>query len=84
MERRIDKRLLRELKNEYQPNYKDAGTCFRTKNGERINRSKFKNAKDAQEQLNSLKHIGVVKKEYEVYKCPECNMWHIGLKEWSI
>jgi hypothetical protein len=82
MERRINKKLLKELKNEYRPHYTDAGTCLRIKDGQHINRSRFKTAQYAQDQLNSLKYIGVVKFEYEVYKCPVCQMWHFGLKEW--
>ena len=63
---------------------KDVGTCLRYKGKQQIFRSKFKNPKDAQEQLDTLKNIGVVTDSaYEVYRCPECHQWHFGLKEWS-
>jgi len=46
-------------------------------------RSKFKTAKDAQNYFEKLLSIGVINPSYVVYKCPECHMWHVGLKEWS-
>jgi len=63
--------------------YKDVGTCLRYKGKQRIFRSKFKTSLDAQEHLDMLKRLRVVNLLYEVYKCPECHLWHFGLKEWA-
>ena len=85
MKQKISKRLMDdEMKGApIKPNYKDVGTCLRQKGDIQINRSKFKTAKDAQEQYDKLLSIGVVKTTYVVYKCPECHLWHFGLKEWA-
>jgi hypothetical protein len=62
---------------------KDIGTCLRYKNGIQIFRSKYKNQKDAQDELDKLLYIGVVNTSHIVYKCPECKLWHVGSKEWA-
>ena len=36
-----------------------------------------------QNYFEKLLSIGVINPSYVVYKCPECHMWHVGLKEWS-
>lgn len=81
MKEKLSKRLLKEDMSNFK--YKDVGTCFRKKGSQAINRSKFKNAQDAQDQLTSLLNIGVVNPSFVVYQCPECHMWHFGLHEWS-
>lgn len=63
--------------------YKDIGTCLRDNGEKQIYRSKFKTSEDAQEQLDRLNRLGVINPNYEVYKCPDCRLWHFGLKEWS-
>ena len=65
------------------PDYRDVGTCLRYKGEEQIFRSKFKSPEDAQAQLDSLRRLNVINPTYEVYKCPECGMWHFGKKEWT-
>lgn len=80
----MDKRkLIKEEMTNFKPTYKDVGTCLRYRGKQQIFRSKFKTAQDAQEQLDKLRRINVVNPTYEVYKCPECHMWHFGLKEWA-
>lgn len=72
-----------EMTRPIKPDNKDVGTCLRYKGKEQIFRSKFKNAKDAQEQFEKLKRLGVTHNDYVVYKCPECGLWHFGKKEWE-
>lgn len=62
---------------------KDLGVCARPMNGDTLYRTKFKNSEDAQGHLDMLKRLDVVDTSYEVYECPECHLWHFGLKEWS-
>jgi len=62
---------------------KDIGTCLRQIGKLQINRSKYKNAKDAQDKLDELLAIEVINKDYVVYKCPTCHTWHMGLKKWE-
>lgn len=82
--RMLKKELRSQAKNnEFKPNYKDTGVCLRIFRKEQITRSKFRNEKDAQEFLHSLRSINVVNLKYVTYKCPECHTWHIGLKEWE-
>ena len=78
------KKLIEDEMTSVKPNYKDVGTCLRQKGEMQIYRSKFKNAKDAQDNLDMLKRLGVIDDPtYRVYKCPACSMWHFGLKEWA-
>jgi len=79
---KISEHLIKKELTTLKPN-KDVGTCLRRKNGVTIYRSKYKTSQDAQEQLQSLLSIGVISPLCEVYKCPVCHMWHIGLKEWA-
>ena len=62
---------------------KDIGTCLRLSENKHINRSKYKNAKDAKEQLDILIGLEVINLSNVVYKCPICNSFHVGLKEWE-
>jgi len=87
MKEKLSKKLLDEhkemIKNIYKPDYRDVGTCLRQVGSQQINRSKFRNEGDAQRQLDSLRILDVVNKNFVTYKCPACHMWHIGLKEWG-
>jgi len=76
-------KIREEMGRPIKPDYRDVGTCLRYKGDEQIFRSKFKNAEDAQNQYNRLLNINVVDPTFEVYKCPECGMWHFGKKEWA-
>lgn len=62
---------------------KDIGTCLRYVGTTQVFRSKYKKQSDVQEQLSVLKSMNVIDHSYEVYKCPICHTWHMGLKEWS-
>ena len=62
---------------------KDVGTCLRYKDGKQIFRSKYKNYNDANNELKRLNGLQVINPSYVVYVCPECKMFHLGLKEWE-
>jgi len=81
----MSKKEFKESKREtsFKPNNKDIGACLRINGGQHVHRSKFKNDKDAQEELNKLLGLNVTNPLYEVYKCPICYNWHFGLKEWQ-
>lgn len=78
-----NKLIKEEMDKPLKSTYKDVGTCLRYKGKQAINRSKFRTATDAQKYLDNLLSIGVINPTYVVYKCPECHLWHVGLKEWS-
>ena len=77
------KKLIIDEMTSIKPKCKDVGTCLRQKGEVQIYRSKFKNSKDAQDQLDMLNRLGVINPTYKVYKCPACTLWHFGLKEWA-
>jgi len=80
---RKDLKKMSKEHNIYRPTYKDVGTCLRQDGFRQINRSKFRTAEDAKEQLNNLLNIGVGNNLHIVYRCSFCKMWHFGLKEWA-
>ena len=62
---------------------KDAGTCSRQIGQLSIIRTKYKSKADADTEFNILVDLEVINKNYVVFKCPECHLWHFGSKEWE-